>query len=777
MKQNLPLTLLLAFLLTGFAATAQENQYQYSLDLTQVQDDMLQVRLDAPPISQKEITFYLPAIIPGTYRISNYGQFIHNFQAFDKKGRALPVQQLDTNSWKISKANKLGYLTYMVEDIFDTQQENSIYYMSGTNIDEGKNFVINTPGFFGYFEDMTEIPFKVSITKPEGFYGSTGLIPQSTSANQDIYYTEDYDLLIDSPLMYNIPDTTFIEVGDAKVLVSVYSPNKKFTSEFLAKKFDQMLQATKEYLGGELPVDKYAFLLYFEPPATARLDRAGALEHSYSSFYYLPEYTQEQLAPLLVDIAAHEFFHIVTPLTIHSAEIEDFNYNEANLSRHLWLYEGVTEYASDHIQVQYNIIPVQEYLNRLAEKINNSKNNYNDELPFTELSEKAAGEHSDQYGNVYEKGALIAAMLDIRLLELSNGETDLQELLEELSYRYGKDRPFEDDKLFEVIEEMTYPEIGEFLRRYVGGPEPLPLEEMFTKVGVVYKQDSSISKATLGNINIGFNQEQGRLEIADISQMNAFGRAMGYQQGDLILQIQGQDVQPENAQQVLEAYAANTKEGDTVVLVVGRKNEAGEIEEIELSAPAQLVSSQGMYTLSLMEDPTFEQLKLRNQWLQANPVTARPEDVNSIDALVETLYDVISGPAGERNWERFYSLFKPQARMQALAPSNNGLFMVSMTPEEYKEQNAPFFMNSGFFEEEIGRTVDQFGEIAHIWSAYQFSTKENGEPEQRGINSIQLVFDQNRWWITNLLWNSERADNPIPAELLEQPDKQGTATN
>lgn len=777
MNRLLPYTILFSFLLAGLMVEAQENRYNYSLDLTKVQDDMLEIKLETPPIDQKEINFYLPAIIPGTYRISNYGQFIHNLQAFDKKGRSLPVQQIDTNNWKISKANKLEYLTYMVEDIFDTEQENNIYYMSGTNINEGKNFVINTPGFFGYLEGMTEMPFEVSITKPEGFYGSTGLVPQSTSATQDVYFTGDYDLLMDSPMMYNIPDTTFIEVGNARVLVSVYSPGGAVSSEFLAEKFDQLLQADRKYLGGELPVDKYAFLLYFEPPSTARMDRAGALEHSYSSFYYLPEYPQEQLAPMLVDIAAHEFFHIVTPLTIHSEEIEDFNYNEPELSKHLWLYEGVTEYASDHVQVRYDLISQQEFLNKLAEKINNSKNNYNDQLPFTELSEKAAGEHADQYGNVYEKGALIAALLDINLLELSNNEYDLIQLLQDLSQRYGKDRPFEDDKLFDIIEEMTFPDIGNYLRRYVRGQESLPYDDIFALAGVKFQQDSSKTKATLGNISIGFNAEMGRLEVANTSQMNEFGKALGFRKGDLILQLQNEDLEAHNAQQILEAYATNTQSGDTVNVLVNRKNEAGEYEEVLLSAPAQLVSSKGLYTLSLMENPSFEQLKLRNHWLQADPVTAQPEDVNSIDAIVAALYDAISGPAGERDWERFHSLFKSKAMMQAMAPSDGNPFLISMTPKEYQEKNAPFIMNSGFFEEEIGRSMNKFGEIAHIWSVYQFKTKADGAPEQRGINSIQLVYDQNRWWIVNLLWNPESPENPIPEELLDGKANEETMNN
>ena len=756
------------------AALAQSDTYRYSLDLTKVKDDMLQVSLQTPAIDQNTITFYMPKIIPGTYRESDYGMFVNDLKAYDKKGRELPVKQVTENSWQISKANKLNRLTYWVEDIFDTEKENQVYMMSATNIEEGKNFVIHTPGFFGYFENMKETPFEVSITKPEAFYGSTGLIPVSSTPKQDVYRTRDYDLLMDSPMMYNVPDTTFIDVANAKVLVSVYSPNKQVTSEYMAEQFDKLLQATAEYLGGKLPVDKYAFIMYFAEPGSAN-PRQGALEHNASSFYYISEYPQQLIAPRLVDIAAHEFFHIVTPLTLHSKEVADFDFNEAILSKHLWLYEGVTEYSSDHVQVRYNHITPAQFLDKLLEKINNARNRFNDTLPFTELSQKAAHEHADQYGNVYEKGALIAAMLDIRLLELSKGQLDLQKLLAQLSQRYGKNKPFDDDELFNVIEQMTYPEIGEFFRRYVAGSEPLPLEEYLSKVGVVLQREPGKQVATLGRASLGFNQEQGRLEVAGTNSMNEFGKQLGFQVGDLILRLQGKDLTPQTAQEILENYTTNTKAGDKVEIVVSRKDEAGNNKEVTLTAPAQLVTSAEQTTLSFAENPTYEQLKLRNQWLQANPVTAKPEDVKSVDTVVKTLYNVISGPAGERDWERFQSLFTPNARMSALMPSQSGQpVYVSMTPKEYQEKNGPFFSQNGFWEEELGRQETKFGELSSVMSAYQFRLEPNGEPVQRGINSIQLVYDQGRWWIANLIWNTEREDNKIPASLLPPAAKENS---
>jgi hypothetical protein len=230
------------------------------------------------------------------------------------------------------------------------------------------------------------------------------------------------------------------------------------------------------------------------------------------------------------------------------------------------------------------------------------------------------------------------------------------------------------------------------------------------------------------------------------------------------------------AQAILEEYSKSTKAGDTVTVVVNRPQEDGSHREISLSAPAMTLTKPGLYSLSFAEKPSFEQLKLRNQWLQAHPVTARPEDVASIDAILGSLYAVISGPAGERDWDRFHSLFADEAIMGAMSPTKSGqLTFKRLSPEEYQQNNAEFFMKNGFWESELGRELIQYGELATVMSAYEFRLKDqNSEPAQRGVNNIQLVFDQGRWWITSLIWNAEREENPIPENLLSQ--KESTRT-
>lgn len=147
---------------------------------------------------------------------------------------------------------------------------------------------------------------------------------------------------------------------------------------------------------------------------------------------------------------------------------------------------------------------------------------------------------------------------------------------------------------------------------------------------------------------------------------------------------------------------------------------------------------------------------------------ANPDDVKSVDAIVGALYDSISGPKGqERDWNRFRSLFLPQARLIPLRGEADG----SATPqvlgvEEFVKLVRPDFQRDGFFEVEISHKVEWFGAIAHVFSTYESRKEKDGKPFARGINSIQLVKQGDRWYVVTILWETERPGFTIPAEYL-----------
>ncbi|MFD3001719.1 peptidase M61 [Pontibacter toksunensis] len=594
---------------------ASTSRYNVTIDLTQVRDDKVPVTVKAPPVNQKEITYIMPKIVPGTYSVSDFGRFVTGFKAYNAKGDTLAVTKLDTNRWKINNASSLDRVTYWVDDTFDAQKrEEVLFEPGGTNIEENKNFLLNPFGFVGYFEGMKQVPYELNITKPQGFYGSTSLQAMSSTASSDKYLLPDYMELADSPLMYNRPDTTVLNLGGTEVLVSVYSPSGRVTSAPIAANVKNILEAQRSYLGGTLPVEKYAFLIYV-PERVGKSGSYGALEHSYSSVYFLPEMPAEQFSSTIRDVAAHEFFHIVTPLSIHSEEIGNFDYIDPKMSKHLWLYEGVTEYFASHVQAYENLIDLEEYLQKVRENIITSRAYYNDTLPFTEMSAKVLDKYEDQYGNVYQKGALIGLVLDIKLRELSGGTYGLRNLMLDLAKTYGKENSFKDEELFDKIAELTYPEIREFFRKHVEGAESLPLAETLQKVGIRYEPTATRQVISYGDFTPGFDQEAGKITIVETDEMDAFGKAMGFKPGDQLLALNGTEITPQNIREIIGEKLQQVKPGENITITVGRENAKGKIKKKKLKGKATARERQSLHVLEPDPNATPEQKALRAAWL------------------------------------------------------------------------------------------------------------------------------------------------------------------
>lgn len=611
-------SLLLFASFTAFAQTAADipviSSYQFSVDLTKVKNDMLSVELIAPAISTDSISYHLPAMVPGTYKVYDFGKYVRNFKASDKAGNELTVSHPDVNSWKISGSKALYKISYDVEDTWDSNVKTAfVFEPAGTNIEADTNFVINNHGFFGYFDGMKRRTYQVNITHPDGFYGATGLNNVKRNGNTDTYIVPNYMELVDGPIMYDRPDTSHILVGGADVLISVYSPGKLVSSKFVADSLRILLDLQRQYLGGTLPVKNYAFLIYLtNNPKGFKSGSYGALEHSYSSMYTLLEMKPEFISQTVKDVSAHEFFHIVTPLNIHSEEIGDFDYNKPAMSKHLWMYEGLTEYAAHHVQVKYGTLSLNDFLDVVHEKMVTA-DNYNDELPFTKMSKEVLDKHEDQYGNVYAKGMLIGLCLDVKLRQLSNGKYGTQDLMRDLSKKYGKDRSFNDDSLFADIVKLTYPEIGVFLNTYVAGTEPLPFDEIFALVGIDYKRRATIQVLDpLGGYGL-FLDNDGNIRLFP-SSPNDFGREMGYQKGDMLVSLNGAKVNSQNAGDVVGAFMGSAKDGMKVKVVV-KRYENGKWKTLKLKGKLHPVSSMKRHYLTPAENATPEQEKIRKSWI------------------------------------------------------------------------------------------------------------------------------------------------------------------
>ncbi len=616
MKNNLTTTLFI-FLLGNIVAFSQKGKYTYQVDLTNVVDDALVISLVPPTFSSKEAIFRFPKMVPGTYSIYDFGRFVSDFKVEAQKGFECVVTRIDTNSWRITNADKMAKITYKVDDSWDFSSRNNwVFEPAGTNIEEGKNFVFNNHGFFGYFDQGVELPYEITFTRPANFYASTGL-NFTTKGNKDVFVVPNYHQLVDSPIMYCEPDTSTFEIANASVLVSVYNQSNIVSADAIAENIYTLLEAQSKYLGGHLPIDKYAFIIYI--PSTFTSLGFGALEHNNSSFYFLPPMGADYLSNMVTDIAAHEFFHIITPLTIHSEEIQYFDYNVPKMSEHLWLYEGVTEYQASLVQIQYDLINLEDYLEVLLSKVDASAS-FDESIPFTVMSKHCLDQYQSQYGNVYQKGALIGLCLDLVMIKNTNKKINIQKLLAELAQMFGKDKAFKDDELFDIIGKIAHPAAADFLKKYVGQANPLPLEEYLLWAGIEYHPAGNKEVLDFGFdlFTTGYDETLDKFYVFSSDELTPVGQILRLQTGDVLKSVNGKPLTRATFEQVVTDFNETLKPSDPLTLIVERSIKKGKktkVKQIELKGKVGTKTVASEPFLFPVENPSKEQLEIREAWI------------------------------------------------------------------------------------------------------------------------------------------------------------------
>ena len=617
MKKLLLAIVIIAFL--GSCSTSnvavKKNLIEVGINLNNVVDDKVQVEVNPQKIKEETIVYNIPAIVPGTYAMSNYGKFVSEFKAFDYDGKEMPVQKLDDNSWQVNNAKKMDKVSYWVDDTFDTKEKHSIYVMAGTNIEEGKNFFLNLPGFVGYFKGKKETPYTITVSHPTNLYETTSLINKNTTKtdnSKDVFVASRYDEISDNPIMYAPLNNVTFTVDGIEVTMAVYSPNNKHSAKDMEADLKKMVQAQSNFLKGFKTTNEYNILLYLFDPKVFNWNSFGALEHLSSTTVVYPEsYSKKQLADGMINgTVSHEFFHIVTPLSVHSEEIHSFDFNKPNMSKHLWMYEGMTEYFANLFQVNQGLITEQEFITEMNNKIKTSLR-FNDAMSFTEMSKNILDpKYAKNYGNVYMKGALIGMSLDILLREESKGAYGVRNMMKDLSDRYGQNKPFKDDEIIAEIVAMTYPSVGEFFKKHVEGNTPINYDDFFEKVGVKKGSIEIDSRYFVDNSNSPFLTLNQKREIIFTPNLNTGLVALGVKPGDILKAISGEAISLQNINPLL-IKTFEWKEGDAINIEVTRGGKTLKLEGIAIQP--RFVDN-GL----ILEDlpANNPKIKLREAWLK-----------------------------------------------------------------------------------------------------------------------------------------------------------------
>jgi predicted metalloprotease with PDZ domain len=597
--------------------TADKTVILTQIDLVNVVDDKVMVSIDPGAFPSDNVAFYIPKTVPGTYKADNYGKYIEDFRALDYSGKELSFTKSDDNTWNISNGKALDKVTYWVNDTYDSEDavEEPVFSPSGTNILAGENFVLNLHGFVGYFKGYGEVPYQLDIRKPAELFSTTSLVEKPKTKpdpTKESFLAKRYFEVIDNPILYAKPNKVTFKINDITVTLSVYAPEGTWAAADLKERMEKMMLAQKTFLGDINSTKVYNILLYV---ATTQGDAKGfgALEHHTSTVVVLPEWLpMEEMQQAMVDVVSHEFFHIVTPLNVHSKEIQFFDFNDPKMSRHLWMYEGTTEYFANLFQIQQGLIDDAEFYKRIADKMYNAKS-YDDRMSFTEMSRNILKDpYKPNYANVYEKGTLINMCLDILLREWSHGEKGVLWLMKELSKKYGDNTPFEDDRLFEEIVGMTYPGLRAFFDDHVIGTVSIDYASYLSKVGLTTVAEEEESGYFLkGEIPyIDVDPAKGdSIFVRKGIRLNKFFERLGAEGGDVIKSINGIPIDLEAMRFVIgESFGWSP---ETEITMKVQRGETELILKGVVGSPMQSVDK-----IVPVDHASDAQLALRKAWMK-----------------------------------------------------------------------------------------------------------------------------------------------------------------
>ena len=549
------------------------SQHLYEIDLNHLKNDVLPVKLTLSKAPQTDqVTYSFPATVPGTYDTQDFGRFVLSMNAKTADGKKLKVKKQGNNSFIISDAKKLKYLEYTLEDIMDRKvKKHPIFDPVATNFEQGKNFLFNNGGIFGFFEGEESDPIEINISKPTQLYGSTSLPQTLISSGQQHFKANSYHQLIDCPIMFSVPDTAQFFIGKTKVTISVFDVNGVPRAKHFYEVLKRDMQAIDDFLP-DLPVDNYTFIIYVDDlkeigqAMTVKLGllkkiklalkfrnlSLGALEHGNSSTYYLADFgdglsdiKELSLDNQLSGAAIHEFMHILTPRGLHSERIGNFNYTNPLMSKHLWLYEGVTEYFANLIKFKGGVISPDEYLKEMEAKLAQGLDFPISEMSFTEMSENVLEEkYHKHYGQVYERGAVLAMLLDAEIQRLSSGQQSLIDVILVLNTRYGADKSFDEQTFIAEMVKEVHPDLQQFFSTYIEGKNQWKPNDQLNYIGISFhdsiqelgmlsplrEKDNDITLKAIGIgmeqlvVNIGPNEWAG-LKPGDIVNVNDYREA------------------------------------------------------------------------------------------------------------------------------------------------------------------------------------------------------------------------------------------------------------
>ena len=583
------ITILLSALCVLPIAASAQTTVRYSISLAGYRDHILRVRLELAAGSPSQ-TLQLP-VWNALYQVRDFAQYINWIRAKDLSGAALAVHELDKSSWRVDGTAQGATVEY---ELF---ADNPGPY--GAQINDHHAF-LNLAEVLAYPVNARDRPMQVQFTSiPAGWNLATSL---TQSAN--VYEAGSYDRLVDAPVEIGTFREADFEQGGGHYRVVVDADAGDYDMNHVVADLDRIVGAATDWMK-DRPYSTYLFLYHF-PHAPG----GGGMEHAYSTAIDLNAEVLADAPNALLDVSAHEFFHLWNVKRIRPQSLEPIDYTKENYTTALWFSEGVTSTVEDIILLRAGLMKEAAYLERLGAQITELEQRPAHSFQSAEDSSLNAWLEKYTYYrqpersiSYYNKGDLLGVLLDLAVRENSDGRASLREVFQWLNRHYAQPGKFFPDSagVREAAEAVGGGNLGIFFEQYVAGTGEIPWDDFFRGVGLRVVQ-RSIVVADPGFVAArNFDASPSVLSV----QTGSEAAKAGLTAGDTILEINGHTVASD-----FESRMEGLHPGETLKLRV--RNRRGD-RELQWKLGSR---EQGVWEMKDLDQVTDQQRARRAAWLK-----------------------------------------------------------------------------------------------------------------------------------------------------------------
>ncbi len=558
----------------AFNLEAQEK-YVLNVNYSDTLKRELQIDLQTPKINESSIHYFLPSSSSSDYVTSGFENNIFEVQILDTENKPVEFKYHSPNIIKITEAEKLHRIKYKVRTRPKTNRRKTFFKPGGIVI-EDEIQLLNFNALVGYLDGHAFYPYEIKL---DGFNNkaiqSSLKFEQDSLSDQVSTNAPNYSTLFESPVLFGSTDTTSLSYLGCKFNIAFVSKNKRYSAITMRQWLAPVIKSVGDFLGS-FPVSEYQFIIYldnFKPKNKIEYEQFGGLHHTTSSLYILPSIdSKTKLKELLQRLSMHELLHLLSPLVLYGEDLAPPGIFSSKNSKHLWLYEGVTEYFALLLLNRNQLIKREDFFDEFSKKIF-----FTEQFPkvsLTDMSENLEdNNYNFQFKNFYNKAALLAFILDIELRDATKGEKGLEDIIKSMAKNMDPQKGFDEDGFFDWFSQTAKIDFSDFFKNYIVNGKSIQYGYHFTKVAYDFYGSVNVPVYEFGGYGLGFNEKDNFYYLKNVQANNPFK----FKSNDVILAIDNVEVKRNDYRYIIRKIMYPEKH-EKVKIKVKRSDQTLELE-------------------------------------------------------------------------------------------------------------------------------------------------------------------------------------------------------